>query len=56
MSAYKEGECVRQRLRHQEKEMSAMRSKTSDMEDEMNIKYSEYKSLLYCIHTFIKHK
>lgn len=40
-AAYKEGECVKKKLKLQEAEMEAMRTKYSEKEDGLNTRYSE---------------
>ncbi|XP_037032855.1 putative leucine-rich repeat-containing protein DDB_G0290503 isoform X1 [Bradysia coprophila] len=40
-AAYTEGECVKKKLKLQESEMAALRSKQSEKEDELNSKYNE---------------
>lgn len=41
-AAYTEGECVKKKLKLQEAEMTAQRTKHSERDDELGIKYSEF--------------
>lgn len=40
-AAYKEGECVKKKLKLQESELDAYRAKMSETEDEQNLRYSK---------------
>lgn len=40
-AAYKEGDCVKMKLKHQEADLDALRAKISEQEDELNAKYSK---------------